>query len=131
LIKQGDLKMKRKAIFAILPVFVLGILITNAYPAAKEIKQRMIARLPVIKALKGQGIVGENNRGYLQFVGQKKEKEEVVTAENKDRKLVYTAIAKQQGTTAAVVGKHRAVQISNKAQPGEWLQDANGKWYQK
>ncbi len=123
--------MKRKAIFAILPVFVLGILITNAYPAAKEIKQRMIARLPVIKALKGQGIVGENNRGYLQFVGQKKEKEEVVTAENKDRKLVYQAIAKQQGTTAAVVGKHRGVQIANKAQPGEWLQDANGKWYQK
>ena len=123
--------MKRKAIFAILPVFVLGILITNAYPASKEIKQRMIARLPVIKALKGQGIVGENNRGYLQFVGKKKEKEEVVTAENKDRKLVYKAIAKQQGTTAAVVGKHRAVQIANKAQPGEWLQDANGKWYQK
>ena len=123
--------MKRKAIFAILPVFVLGILITNAYPASKEIKQRMIARLPVIKALKGQGIVGENNRGYLQFVGQKKEKEEVVTAENKDRKLVYKAIAKQQGTTAAVVGKRRAVQIANKAQPGEWLQDANGKWYQK
>ncbi len=123
--------MKRKAIFAILPVFVLGILITNAYPASKEIKQRMIARLPAIKALKGQGIIGENNKGYLQFVGQKKEKEEVVTAENKDRKLVYKAIAKQQGTTAAVVGKHRVVQIANKAQPGEWLQDANGKWYQK
>lgn len=123
--------MKRKTIFAILPVFVLGILITNAYPSAKEIKQRMIARLPVIKALKGQGIVGENNRGYLQFVGQKKEKEEVVTAENKDRKLVYQAIAKQQGTTAAVVGQHRAVQITNKAQPGEWLQDASGKWYKK
>ena len=123
--------MKRKTIFAILPVFVLGILITNAYPSAKEIKQRMIARLPVIKALKGKGIVGENNRGYLQFVGQKKEKEEVVTAENKDRQLVYKAIAKQQGTTAAVVGKHRVVQIANKARPGEWLQDANGKWYQK
>jgi len=123
--------MKRKTIFAILPVFVLGILITNAYPASKEIKQRMIARLSVIKALKGQGIVGENNRGYLEFVGQKKEKEEVVTAENKDRKLVYGAIAKQQGTTVEVVGQHRVVQIANKAQPGEWLQDANGKWYQK
>ena len=123
--------MKRKTIFAILPVFVLGILITNAYPSSKEIKQRMITRLPVIKALKGKGIVGEDNRGYLQFVGKKKEKEEVVTAENKDRKLVYGAIAKQQGTTAEVVGQHRVVQIANKAQPGEWLQDANGKWYQK
>jgi len=123
--------MKQKTIFAILPLFVLGILITNAYPASKEIKQRMIARLPVIKALKDKGIVGENNKGYLEFVGQKKEKEEVVTAENKDRKLVYKAIAKQQGTTVEVVGQHRVVQIANKAQPGEWLQDANGKWYQK
>jgi uncharacterized protein YdbL (DUF1318 family) len=123
--------MKRKTIFAILPVFVLGILITNAYPASKEIKQRMIARLPVIKALKGKGIVGENNKGYLEFVGQKKEKAEVIKAENKDRKLVYGAIAKQQGTTVEVVGQHRVVQIANKAQPGEWLQDANGKWYQK
>jgi uncharacterized protein YdbL (DUF1318 family) len=131
LIKHGDLKMKRKTIFAILPVFVLGILITNAYPASKEIKQRMIARLPVIKALKGQGIVGENNKGYLEFVGQKEEKTEVIKAENKDRKLVYGAIAKQQGTTVEVVGQHRVVQIANKAQPGEWLQDANGKWYQK
>lgn len=30
-----------------------------------------------------------------------------------------------------VVGKHRAIQIANKARPGEWLQDANGKWYKK
>lgn len=123
--------MKRKTIFAILTVFVLGILITHAYSSSKEIKQRMIDRLPVIKALKGKGIVGENNKGYLEFVGKKKEKADVIKAENKDRKLVYKAIAKQQGTTAAVVGKHRAVQIANKARPGEWLQDAKGKWYQK
>jgi hypothetical protein len=45
--------------------------------------------------------------------------------------MVYEAIAKQQGTTLELVGKHRAIQISDKARPGEWLQDANGKWYQK
>ncbi len=123
--------MKRKIIIAILPVFILGILITHAYSSSKAIKQRMIERLPVIKALKDQGLVGENNKGYLEFVGQKKEKADVIKAENKDRKLVYGAIAKQQGTTAEVVGKHRAIQIANKAQPGEWLQDANGKWYKK
>jgi uncharacterized protein YdbL (DUF1318 family) len=123
--------MKRKTIIAILPVFILGILITNAYSSSKAIKQRMIERLPVIKALKDQGMLGENNKGYLEFVGQKKEKAEVINAENKDRKLVYGAIAKQQGTTVEVVGQHRVVQIANKAQPGEWLQDANGKWYQK
>jgi hypothetical protein len=123
--------MKRITLIAILPVFILGILITNAYSSSKAIKQRMIERLPVIKALKDKGIVGENNKGYLEFVGQKKEKAEVINAENKDRKLVYGAIAKQQGTTVEVVGKHRAIQIANKAQPGEWLQDVAGKWHKK
>ena len=84
-----------------------------------------------IKVLKDKGLVGENNKGFLEFVGQQKEKQEVVTAENRDREIVYKAIAKQQGTTVELVGKHRAIQIANKARPGEWLQDANGKWYQK
>ena len=123
--------MKSKTIIALLPVFILGILVTNAASSSKAIKQRMIDRLPVIKSLKEQGIIGENNTGYLEFVGNKKQKADVIEAENKDRKLVYTAIAKQQGTTVEVVGKHRAIQIANKAQSGEWLQDAAGKWYQK
>lgn len=123
--------MKRKTIFAILPVLILAVLITNAYSSSKAIKQRMIERLPVIKSLKDKGIVGENNKGYLEFVGQKKEAADVIKAENKDRKLVYGAIAKQQGTTVEVVGQHRAIQLANRAQPGEWLQDAKGKWYQK
>jgi len=123
--------MKRITMTAILPVFILGLLITDSYSSAAEIKQRMLARLPVIQALKDKGIVGENNKGYLEFTGQNKEKEDVVEAENNDRKQVYGAIAKQQSTTVELVGKHRAAQIAEKAQPGEWLQDANGKWYKK
>jgi len=124
--------VKRITLMAILPAFILGILITtNAYSSSKAIKQRMIERLPVIRSLKAQGIVGENNRGYLEFVGQKKDKADVVEAENKDRKLVYGAIAKQQGTTVELVGKHRAIQIAKKTRPGEWLQNANGKWHKK
>ena len=122
--------MKLKKVTALLSVFILGILISNAY-SADSIKQRMISRLPEIKNLKDRGIVGENNLGFLEFVGNRKEKANIVEAENKDRKSVYEAIAKKQGTTAEVVGKHRAVQIVDKAQPGEWLQDANGKWYKK
>ena len=123
--------MKRTTIIAILPVLILGLLITDLYASAADIKQRMIARLPIIKSLKDQGLVGETNMGYLEFIGKKKEKADVVEAENKDRRQVYEAIAKQQSTTVELVGKHRAVQIAEKAMTGEWLQDANGKWYQK
>ncbi len=123
--------MKLRTIVAILPVLILGFMITDGHPFSGEIKQRMIDRLPAIESLKDKGLVGENNMGYLEFIGKKKEKADVVEAENNDRKLVYEAIAKQQGTTVELVGKHRAIQISQKAQPGEWLQDANGKWYKK
>lgn len=112
--------------FVLITTFATGI---SAF--ADDIKTRMKQRLPVIIELKAKGIVGENNAGYLEFIGAKREKADVVAAENNDRKTVYTAIAKQQGTTAEVVGKRRALQIAQKANPGEWLQDASGKWIQK
>ena len=123
--------MKKKLTSVILAILLCNVFAAGAFASAKEIRDRMIARLPAIKALKAKGIVGENNKGFLEFVGQKKEQQDVVAAENQDRTEVYSAIAKQQGTTAELVGKHRAVQIADKAQAGEWLQDANGKWYQK
>ena len=123
--------MKRKRIIALLSVFILGMLINNVYSSSSEIKQRMISRLPLIQALKDKGIVGENNKGFLEFIGGKKEGADVVQAENKDREEVYAAIAKQQGTTVEVVGKHRAIQITKNARAGEWLQDGKGKWYKK
>ena len=123
--------MKKKITVTILSILFCIVLAAGAFASAKEIRGRMIARLPEIKALKAKGLVGENNKGFLEFVGQQKEKQEVVTAENQDRQKVYKAIAKQQATTVELVGKHRAIQIAAKAQAGEWLQDANGKWYKK
>jgi len=98
---------------------------------AGGIKSRMIKRLPAIESLKAKGVIGENNKGYLEFRGGSREGKGVVNAENRDRKTVYTQIAKSQGATVEVVGRHRAAQIEKKADPGEWLQDANGRWYRK
>ena len=122
--------MMFKRIFVVLAIIILGILTADAY-AAESIKERMISRLPVINDLKARGVIGENNMGFLEFVGNRKEKADVVEAENMDRKTVYEAIAKRQGATVELVGQHRAVQIADKARPGELLQDANGKWYKK
>jgi hypothetical protein len=123
--------MKQRTLTKILTFLLIGFFVLGVSAFADDIKARMKNRLPVIKELKAQGIVGEDNKGYLQFVDGKKAKEDVVAAENKDRKTVYAAIAKQKGTTAELVGKRRALQIAKKASPGEWLQDASGKWYQK
>jgi uncharacterized protein YdbL (DUF1318 family) len=115
----------------ILAFFLIGFFISGPALFADDIKTRMKNRLPTILELKAKGIVGENNKGFLEFIGGKKEKADVVAAENEDRQAVYEAIAKQQSTTVELVGKRRALQISQKADSGDWLQDASGKWYQK
>jgi len=112
-------------------IATLGILATSAWGGAKEIKARMAERLPVIMELKQQGIVGENNQGYLEFVGSAQEKADVIAAENQDRKTVYNAIAKKTGTTPEIVGQRRAQQIADIAGSREWLQDESGQWKQK
>ncbi len=112
----------------LLPV---GIILLCTPSLADDIRARMKARLPLIVELKSKGLVGENSNGLLEFVGNKKEQEEVIDAENKDRLKVYEAIAKQTGTSPDVVAKRRALQIAEKASPGEWLEDENGRWYQK
>lgn len=115
----------------ILLVLTLSLIATVGLAWGQDIKTRMRDRLPVITDLKARGIIGEDNQGYLAFMKVKNEKKGVVDSENADRKRVYEAIAKKQGTTAHLVGQRRALQIAEKANPGEWLQKADGTWYKK
>jgi len=118
--------------FSLVVIFALVVLIsTVASSSAEGIKTRMAERLPVIKELKAKGIIGENNRGYLEFTGTNRKKNDVVTAENNDRGATYRDIAKSQGATVDFVGMRRAKQITERASKGEWLQDEQGKWYKK
>ncbi len=123
--------MKNKIFTTAVSLIIMSFLFINASAFGEGIKARMKARMPAILELKDKGIVGEDKNGYLQFVGKKKEKADLIAAENADRKKVYSHIAKQQGTTAQLVGERRALQIAKKAKPGTWLQDQSGKWYQK
>jgi len=98
---------------------------------AQDIRSRMIERLPAIKELKMKGLVGENNAGFLEILGGAKDGEALVQAENADRKAVYEAIARREGVSVEIVGQRRALQISQTAETGEFIQDAQGAWYKK
>jgi uncharacterized protein YdbL (DUF1318 family) len=98
---------------------------------ADDIKDRMKARLPVITELKAQGLLGENNKGFLEFRSGQQPKADVVQAENTDRAAVYAAIAQRQKTTPEFVGQARAAQIAEKEPAGFWVQDPGGAWKQK
>ena len=123
--------MKRKMLMGIISLALFCGFIFSAMAFGQDIKARIKARRPIILALKAEGIIGENSAGYLEFRGSKKKNEDVVKAENSDRRIVYKKIGEQTGATAEVVGQRRAQKIAELAKPGDWLQNASGKWYKK
>ncbi|MEM0967495.1 MAG: DUF1318 domain-containing protein [Verrucomicrobiota bacterium] len=96
------------------------------------LKERFAERLPSIEKLWMEGMIGENNQGYVtprENLSRKNKK--LVEAENADRKIAYELIAARSDVPAIKVGQQRAVQIAEQAADGLWLQNAQGEWYQK
>ena len=120
---------KHLTIFSCLMITLMLLGAVNS--SAASIKDRMVARLPAINTLKSKGLIGENNKGLLEFRTNNKPQQDLVIAENKDRKAVYEAIAKKQGVKPALVGQRRAKQIADKGSPGLWFQRPDGTWYKK
>jgi hypothetical protein len=112
-------------------VFIACSLFLSSIVHSASIKEDMIARIPAINALKDQGIVGENNKGFLEFRSTDKQQQELVNAENRDRSAVYEAIGKSEGAAASLVGERRAKQIAASAASGHWLQQPDGTWFKK
>ena len=99
---------------------------------AEGIKDRLAKRLPAINKMKEEGLIGENNKGYLEAKKElTKENRKIVEAENSDRKKIYEMPAKKTGQTVEVISTRRALQIAEKTKPGLWLQKADGTWYKK
>ena len=95
------------------------------------VKSRMTKRLSALDSWKSQGAIGENNRGLVELRGANAEAGDVVAAENRDREVVYAALAQQTGSTAETVARARAKQIQAGSPPGVWFNLENGDWIQK
>ena len=123
--------MRTRHNLALTLLAVLGFLFCAQAALADDIKDRMKARLPVVAELKAQGLIGENNQGFLEFRTGQKPKADIIEAENRDRLEVYKAIAARQNTTPEFVGQARAAQIAGKEPAGYWIQDSGGAWKKK
>jgi len=121
---------KRFTFFPIL-LILFTLVFSSTTSFAASIKDRMASRLPAITALKDKGVVGENNKGLLEYRSGNRTDQATVNAENQDRSKVYAAIAKKEGVSAALVGERRAKRLAEIGQKGHWFQDAGGNWYQK
>jgi uncharacterized protein YdbL (DUF1318 family) len=122
--------MNYKRNITICVVLIICFLIPTAL-FAQGIKERMRLRLPAIIELKEKGIIGEDFRGYLAFLSDNEEGQEIVDSENSDRKQIYSYIAKKEGADIELVGQRRAKQLAENAISGEFLQNEDGTWYQK
>ena len=95
-------------------------------------RQRKEQRLSSLEALKDKGLVGENNRGYLEARGALSPADSsAVAAENADRGIVYAAIARQTGSNSDQVGRARAQKLAEMSKAGVWVQRATGEWARK
>jgi uncharacterized protein len=117
--------------FKIFILLVISLTISFQLVFAGGIKERMKERLPAIADLKTKGVIGENNKGYLGFVSAERAQEDLISAENQDRKKVYTYFAKQQKTTLDIVEKIQAERKAKKANSGEFYQKSDGAWVKK
>ena len=108
-----------------------GVLSARAAEDLGAVKARLDQRLGSLDQLKSSGAIGETNRGLVDLRAASPTAGDLVAAENRDRGMVYAAIAQQTGSTVDTVGRARAKQIAAASAPGVWVQRESGEWYQK
>jgi uncharacterized protein YdbL (DUF1318 family) len=108
-----------------------GVLSARAAEDLGAVKARLEQRLGSLDQLKSSGAIGETNRGLVDLRAASPTAGDLVAAENRDRGMVYAAIAQQTGSTVDTVGRARAKQIAAASAPGVWVQRESGEWYQK
>ena len=123
--------MNRRNLWKMIPLLMLFLLLLSPCALADAVKDRMLQRLPAIADLKTKGIIGEDNRGYLGYVTGNRAMEDVIAAENADRKTVYEIFAKQQNTGLDVVETVQGARKAEKANSGEFYQNREGQWIKK
>ena len=102
-------------------------------PEKKQIVEQLRNRSGDIQALKNKGIVGENNRGYLEVrdpdkkmtPDERNEAQRLVAAECKDRKALYqedARIEKEKNVSVSLVERTYAMERLRRAKPGDVFQ---------
>lgn len=102
-------------------------------PEKTQIVEQLRNRSGDIQALKNKGIVGENNRGYLEVrdpdkkmtPNERNEAQRLVAAENKDRKALYqedARLEKERNVSVSFVERTYAMERLKRARPGDVFQ---------
>ncbi|MFA7255285.1 MAG: DUF1318 domain-containing protein [Candidatus Omnitrophota bacterium] len=103
-------------------------------PAIEKALKNRQARYQQLQNLKQEGVIGENNKGYVTDLKNNATAATLTAAENRDRRVLYEALAEQNklGSTGLLeVQKAFAEVQSEKAGPGDMVQSSAGYWKKK
>ena len=102
-------------------------------PEVQQALENRRDRFGELHALKVQGIVGENKRGYVEALQGEVAVASLADAENSDRKVIYQTIAEQNGLQGQldIIEKVFAQVQRDKAESGDRIQNDSGQWEQK
>lgn len=86
-----------------------------------------------IRSAKAEGLVGEANTGYIAAVQTPASAEvrALIADVNQKRKAQFESTAKKTGTTVAQVANRFYELAVQKTAPGNYYQDAGGRWKKK
>ncbi|MCA9401113.1 MAG: DUF1318 domain-containing protein [Candidatus Omnitrophica bacterium] len=135
--------MKKTYLAVLVALYFSGGLSSNILAAQYDLKQMTPqvksalegrkGRYEQLKQFKKEGLIGENNKGYVQLMKEDAQADKIVRQENNDRKQIYETIAEQNGLKGAIgtIEKVFAAVQRDKADPGESIQLENGEWTTK
>lgn len=99
----------------------------------KALKSRQ-SRYYQLQKLKQEGVIGENNKGYVTDLKNNATATSMADAENRDRRVLYENLAEQNhlgGTGLLEIQKAFAEVQAEKAGAGDMVQSADGHWKKK
>lgn len=97
-----------------------------------EAQQASAASKPIVDAAKKRGEVGERIDGYLAAVTTLSPSVQAAMDDiNISRKVLYEKLAEARGQSIRVVAQLTGESQISKAEPGEFVQGADGQWVQK
>lgn len=103
-------------------------------PEIKKALQDRQTRYTKIQELKREGVIGENNRGYVTDLKKSSVSTSLTDAENRDRRTIYENLASQNnlGANGLLEVQRAFAEVQrDKAFSGDMIQSASGDWEKK
>lgn len=106
-----------------------------AAQSKSELRESMKQRYPRLEKLRDEGKIGETYRGYVEAVtddaAKDRETQDLVKAENADRRALYAIIAQDVGTTPEAVGRINAQRVLEDGDEDMFFKTKAGVWVKK